>query len=182
MGTATEADLLRMTDVEDRGVELVDGTLVEKPLGNKESQLATRLIYFLMSFVEPRKLGAITGEHGPYRLKNGNIQMPDVAFVTAAALSNPPENSAVPLIPFVLAIEVLSKSNTKREMQLKLKEYFESGTRLMWIVDPKAQTIAVFDAVTETPSKLLTLTDNLDGGDVLPGFTLPLSQLFTAPI
>lgn len=182
-GTATEQDLLVLVERDKRLVELIDGTLVEKPVGFDESELNLVLAGFLLDFIRARKLGKLSGADGTLRMANGRVRLPDLAFVSTEDLKlrkQPPE--PIPQLPFRLAVEVLSETNTKREMHQKLKEYFESGCRLMWIVDPKSQTIAVFDAVTETPSQLLTIADTLDGGAVLPGFTLPLSQLFTAPI
>ena len=70
----------------------------------------------------------------------------------------------------------LSKSNTKSEMARKLGEYFQAGVRLVWLVNPKTQTVHVYTAVDQ----LVPLKGDqaLDGGDVLPGFSLPLFELF----
>jgi Uma2 family endonuclease len=75
-----------------------------------------------------------------------------------------------------LAVEVLSKSNTEKEMKRKLREYFEAGTRLVWLVDPKARTVRVYTSPRKF--KLLTEDQTLDGGEVLPGFELSLRKLF----
>ena len=79
-GTATEADVAAIHDREDRLCELVDGTLVEKTVGWKESSLAVKLVYFLMSFTEPRGLGLVLGPDGMVKLAPGLIRIPDVAF------------------------------------------------------------------------------------------------------
>jgi Uma2 family endonuclease len=73
-------------------------------------------------------------------------------------------------------VEVLSKGNTPKEIQRKLKEYFLAGTRLVWVVDPRQRHVRVYTA----PDRFVVLTeaDTLDGGDVLPGFQLPLRELF----
>ena len=75
-----------------------------------------------------------------------------------------------------LAVEVLSEGNTVPEMDRKRREYFRAGVRLVWLVDPEARTVAVFTG----PDQHSTLgeTDLLDGGAVLPGFTLSLAELF----
>jgi Uma2 family endonuclease len=75
-----------------------------------------------------------------------------------------------------LAVEILSPSNTTREMRLKVREYFESGVRLVWIIDPVKRTAEVYSAPEVKRS--LTESGTLDGGDVLPGFRLPLAKLF----
>ena len=75
-----------------------------------------------------------------------------------------------------LAVEVLSVGNTPAEMKRKRKEYFFSGVRLVWLVDPAARTIEVFTS----PDQHLTLREEqaLDGGDVLPGFSVPVREIF----
>ena len=75
-----------------------------------------------------------------------------------------------------MTVEVLSPSNTKAEMQIKLGEYFQAGVRLVWIVDPKKKTVSVYTS----PEEVTTLAEKqtLTGGEVLPGFELPLKTLF----
>jgi Uma2 family endonuclease len=75
-----------------------------------------------------------------------------------------------------LAVEVLSLSNTADEIERKRREYFGRGTQLVWIIDLRARTVEVFTA--PTVSTLLHESDTLDGGAVLPGFTLALRELF----
>ena len=176
-GTATEADLIATNAKKGCIHELIDGVLVEKTMGVRESRLAMLLGHFLLEFVLPRHLGVILGSDGTIRLEPGQIRAPDVAFYRRDRLPLPFDE--LPPIPDIwpdLAIEVLSPSNTKREMARKLDEYFAAGTELVWYVDPKTETVRVY---TE-PSEVSTLgrTDSLDGGNVLPGFLLPLDQLF----
>jgi Uma2 family endonuclease len=103
--------------------------------------------------------------------------MPDVAFITWKQLPNRklPNEPIASLIP-ELAVEVLSESNTRGEMERKLREYFFTGTQLVWIVDPFQRTVDVHTA----PDRFTRLKEGeiLDGGDVLPGFQLPLERLF----
>jgi Uma2 family endonuclease len=75
-----------------------------------------------------------------------------------------------------LAVEVLSESNTAAEMARKREEYFAAGVRLVWLVDPRSRTVTVHDA--EGRSTTLDETATLDGGAVLPGFAMPLRDLF----
>jgi len=76
-----------------------------------------------------------------------------------------------------LVVEVLSVSNTPGEMARKRREYFEATVRLVWEVDPRARTVAVYVRDGE-PLMVFTEDQPLDGRDVLPGFTLPLRDLF----
>jgi len=86
-----------------------------------------------------------------------------------------PEEGAPEVTPD-LAVAVLSKSNTAREMEHKLSEYFAVGTRLVWFIDPSKRTAAVYTSPTK--SKPIPHDGALDGGKVLPGFSIPLAALF----
>ncbi len=176
-GTATEKDVIEILDREKRPCELVEGTLVEKPMGFEESEIACLLITALNIFVRPRKLGIVTGESGTMRLFQGLVRIPDVAFASWDCFPGRKRpKTPIPLLSPDLVVEVLSKSNTKAEMNRKLGEYFAAGVRLVWLVDPRKRTARVYTAVDR--SVLLKEDQSLDGGDVLPGFVLPLSELF----
>jgi Uma2 family endonuclease len=176
-GTATEQDVLDVAAHEDRLCELVDRTLVEKPMGYCESVLALALAGFLRTFVIPGNLGVVSGADGMMRLFPGLVRIPDVAFASWDRFPNRRVPTApVPNLVPDLAVEVLSLSNTAAEMARKLGEYFRAGVRLVWIVDPPARTVAVYTAPEQFT--VLTEADTLDGAPVLPGFTLPLRELF----
>src|SRR4051794_9448976 len=165
-GTATEADVLRLDDHEDRLCELIDGTLVEKPEGFDESVIAGRIIFFLNMFVLPRKLGVVTAPDGMLRILPDRIRIADVSFISIQQLpaGKLPEQR-VPALVADLAVEVLSASNTAREIEIKLSEYFRSGTRLAWIVDPKTKTVAVY-ITSATDCVRKTEAESIDGGTV----------------
>ena len=180
-GTATEADVVRWVDGDDkRLVELVDGTLVEKPVGHRESLLAGAILVALKLFVTPRKLGLVYTADAMLRMTAGNVRLPDVTFAAWADVPGRrvPKEPVAAVAP-TLAVEILSESNTRREMQKKRREYFASGGRLVWEVDPDARTVAVFgDPGAPDTCQVLTAARALDGAEVLPGFTLPLADLF----
>jgi Uma2 family endonuclease len=179
-GTATEKDVLKVLDRENRPCELVDGTLVEKPMGYEESEIAATIIIFLGSFVRRHKLGIVTGPDGTIRLFRGLVRIPDVAFASWDSFPGRKRPRApIPQLAPDLVVEVMSKRNTKGEMSRKLREYFEAGVRLVWMVDPKKKTVRAHTAVDR--SVLLTEDQSLDGGAVLPGFILPLTELFVKP-
>jgi Uma2 family endonuclease len=176
-GTATEQDVIDIEARENRLCELVDGVLVEKPMGFSESYLAGLIITLLNQFVLPRDLGIVTGEGGMMRLFAGLVRIPDVAFVSTARLpSGKLPDKPIPSLAPDLAIEVLSESNTKKEMQRKRGEYFKAGVQLIWIVDHRPRTITVYTPSAEPV--ILHEGQTLDGGSVLPGFTLDLTLLF----
>jgi Uma2 family endonuclease len=176
-GHATEKDLLRLLDHEDRLCELVDGVLVEKAMGYYESHVAAVLIFFLEAFVGKHKLGVVSGADGTLRLMPGLVRIPDVTFVSWERLPGHklPAEPIPDLIPN-LAVEVLSLSNTKREMDRKIDEYFRVGVQLVWLIDPPTRTAEVYTAPDECTE--LTEKQSLKGGAVLPGFSLSLRRLF----
>jgi len=176
-GTATDQDVVEVERCEGRLCELVDGVLVEKTMGLGESVLAGAILAYLRSFVRPCKLGLVSGEAGMMRLFPGLIRIPDVAFVSWGRVPGGvfPKEPVPDLVPD-LAVEVLGENNTAREMERKRTEYFAAGVRLLWIVDPTVRTVEVWTSLES--SKKLSAADTLDGGEVLPGFTLPLRSLF----
>ena len=176
-GTATERDVVRVHARDRRLCELVDGVLVEKPMGYYESFLAGVLIKLLGNFLDQHDLGIVAGESGMLRLAAGMVRIPDVSFVSWDRLPSQvvPRRPIPDLVPD-LAIEVLSPGNTKREMARKLDDYFSAGVRAVWFLEPKTKTVQVFAAPDR--SVLLRTKDTLEGGNVLPGFRVPVRKLF----
>lgn len=179
-GTATEADQLRMCESGDRLVELIDGTLVEKAMGAREGFMAVTLSAYLLIFVRKQNLGIVGGADVIHRIIDGQNRLPDVSFTAWASL---PEDDAH-LQPIAdctpdLCIEILSEGNTRAEMDRKRKEYFRGGAKLVWEIEPDERTVAVYTS----PARCKTLreSDTLDGGKVLPGFSLSLAEFFAEP-
>jgi Uma2 family endonuclease len=177
-GTATEADVVRYVDGDDKHlVELIDGTLVEKAMGAYEGRVGGLVFHFMETFLETHDLGLCFAADSTLRILPRQVRLPDVSFVSWTKLPNRelPAEPIAPLIPD-LAIEVLSESNTRRELERKRRDYFAGGVRVVWQIDSDDQTAEVYttpDAFTPIPAG-----GTLDGGDVLPGFTLSLVKLF----
>lgn len=177
-GTATEADLLRMQDTLRLGLfELIDRTLVRKPKGTPESYLAGEVHYHLRRFLDDHDLGYLYISDALVRVTAAQVREPDVSFTS---WSKRPDGTIptqpVTDIPPDLTVEVLSPSNTPAEIERKIREYFVAGVRLVWVIDPATRAAEVYttlDARVSVPP-----TGALDGGDVLPGFRLPLASLF----
>jgi len=172
-GTATENDVIMTRPL----CELIDGVLVEKAMGYFESRLAVILAYYLESYLEVHDIGFTLAEGGMMRLEVGQVRIPDVSFYLWSRFPNR-ELTIEQILDKVadLAVEVLSPTNTKKEMKRKRREYFDGGATLVWIVDPRKRTVEVFTAPEE--STVLDETRTLDGGSLLPGFTLSIQKWF----
>lgn len=175
-GTATEDDLLVRCE-EQRLCELVDGVLVDKPVGFHESLLGTQLIRFIGRFLDEHDAGLVLGADTMLRLAPGLVRLPDVSFFSWDRFPGRrlPTTQVAALTPD-LAVEVLSPSNTPREMTRKLHEYFDAGCRLAWYVPFGERVVRVYTSPTAV--RTLGEDDVLDGGAVLPGFSLVLRDWF----
>jgi Uma2 family endonuclease len=177
-GTATEQDVIAAEAALDKRLcELVDGTLVEKPMGQYESRLGGVLFFFIEAYLGEHDLGICYPADAMLRIVPSRVRLPDVSFVSWDKLPNR-ELPAEPIANLVpdLAVEVLSESNTPREMKGKREEYFRGGARLVWEIYPKTQSARVY--ISPDQFQEIGPDGELSGGDVLPGFILPLKQLF----
>jgi Uma2 family endonuclease len=159
--------------------ELVDGEIREKNVGAQQIEIAFILAYALASFAKPLRLGRALTEM-VFRLDPGrNLQRrPDAAFVSDARW---PFRKRVPDVPVWdmvpdLAIEVVSPSNTADEVEDKKIEYFHAGVGQVWVVYPKQRLVYVYKSMKDI--SMFSGDQELEGGDLLPGFRLPLSVLF----
>jgi len=177
-GTATEDDVLRSERMaEKRLCELIDGVLVEKPMAFRESMLAAYLIRIMGNFIAQYNSGIVTAPDGFVRLFVGRVRSPDVSFTSWNRLpGRKVPSQPIPTLAPDLVVEVLSPSNTEAEMKSKRREFFGVGTRLFWIADPETRTVRVYTDVDDVVT--LAESEILDGGDVLPGFSLPLRDWF----
>lgn len=176
-GTATEQDVLDLIDHSDRICELVDGVLVEKTMGYMESVLAMAIGEFLRRFVRKRKLGIVLGPDGTLEILHHQVRIPDVCFLSWARFPGGKlPKTPIPAVAPDLAVEVLSESNTEGEMRRKLVDYFTAGVRLVWYVDLRTRTTAVYTSPEQRA--VLGGNDMLTGGNVLPGLELSLRELF----
>jgi Uma2 family endonuclease len=148
-------------------------------VGFTEAYLATVLGSLLYTWVSQHRLGIVLGADGMMRLTPGLVRIPDVSFLSWDRFPDRrlPADPIPDLAPD-LAVEILSVSNTRAEMERKLHDYFAHGVRLVWYIDPRARTVRIYTGPDYDRFTELDETGTLDGGAVLPGFTLPLGQLF----
>jgi Uma2 family endonuclease len=178
-GTATEQDVIELHDHGKGLYELVDGVLVAKILGYPESVIAIKLAGRLDAFASQYDLGVVAGADGMMKLAAGLVRIPDVSFVPWDQFPKRKiPSKPIPRLSPKLAVEVLSEGNTEKEMARKCQEYFTAGAELVWLVDPASRTVRIYTS----PAAYTVIREDqqLDGGKVLPGFTLNLRELFGA--
>lgn len=178
LGTATEEDVVRLSEHGDRLYELVEGTLVEKAMGTYESYLALLIGRLLGNFAAEQQLGIVLGADGILRLAPGLVRIPDVSFIAWDRLPNRqiPTQPIAELVPD-LAVEVISRGNTAEEMNRKLQDYFAAGCQQVWYVYPQQREAHVFASPEDRT--VLTEHETLHAKGVLSGLTISLRELFT---
>lgn len=177
-GTAAEQDVIAARHTpEKRLCELVDGVLIEKAPGFRESVLGAGIAARVGSFVHESDLGIVLGADGMVRLRPGLVRIPVVSFFSWDHFPDGklPEDPIPDLVP-ELVVEVPRAGNTANEMKRKLRDYFEAGVRMAWLIESKTQTAEVYTSPTE--SWRVGRDQRLEGATVLPGFTLSLRELF----
>jgi Uma2 family endonuclease len=179
----TADELLVMPHRDENGndcrLELIRGELkVMSPSKPLHGIVCARVAAELINFVEANDLGVVFGEETGFVVERDpdSVLGADAAFVSYERLAAVEDiDKFFPSAPD-LAVEVMSPSNTVREMEEKTALYFGAGARAVWVFNPKKKTAAVYTS----PSDVRTLSEGetLEGGDVLPGFKLELSKLF----
>jgi len=171
-GTATEEDVIRS-----KCCELLDGVIVEIGMGWEESIWEGILGEFLGEYLRGNRIAVVATSDGLTRLKPGRVRIPDLGVYRLDRFpKGRATRSAICDIAPDWAIEVLSRSNTKREMELKREEFFAGGTQRIWIVDPRKRTIE--DWTSPKQMMVLSEEDSADLAPILPGFTLAISEWF----
>ena len=161
--------------------EIVNGELIDMgSSGALHGYICSLVLSTLMMYISSKKLGIVFDSSTAFKMKNGNKRSPDISFFAKARLQNLTE---LP-VGFLdgapdLAIEVLSPGNTVGEIYDKLVDYFENGTGLAWVIHPLEHYVLVYRSAQE-PDRLLKTIDRLEGEEVVPGFTLPVADLFQA--
>lgn len=168
----TEEEFMRLPD-DGRKYELVDGEAKEVPAGFEHDVIVARIIVCLAPFVQ--KVGFLAASSAGFRMVTGNIRSPDVSLVLRERL---PEGE----LPkgFMdgapdLAIEVVSPNEDWVELGRKLGEYFMSGAKEVWLVDPDKVTVTVYKSLTDV--QVFRVDDEIACGDLLPGFRCKVADL-----
>jgi Uma2 family endonuclease len=168
----TDKDLLRLPK-DGRKYELVDGEIRVSPAGARHGKISLRLGAALLAFVREKGLGEVFDSSTGYRLPGGNVRSPDASFVSSKRLPKVPEGF-LELAPD-LSVEVLSPEDSPREVLDKVGEYLAAGVRLVWVIDPRASRAVSYRSLTDVHE--VGPDGRFDGGELLPGFRCPLSDL-----
>ncbi len=158
--------------------ELVRGVIeIMPPPGFRHGARQVRVVTLLDQFARSTRKGRVTVESGVITEHDPDtVRGPDVSFWSVDRLPLDLEPEGYPLVVPDLCVEILSPGNTMRKILEKLREYFASGVRIVWIVDPEERTVMVYRSIEE--GRIFHETATLSGEDVLPGFTCRVSEFF----
>lgn len=159
--------------------ELIRGGMVQlPPAGPRHGELSLQIASNLWDFVSDRNLGVVTGSETGFTVARDPdvVLSPDGAFVQTARLPDgeAPEGyfeGAPDLI-----VEIISATDKYVYVNEKIVFYLESGAQLIWVVDPFCQLVTAY--YSDRTGGLLMIEDELDGGEVLPGFRVPVAEIF----
>lgn len=158
--------------------ELVDGELLVTTPTLKHGWVVRAVFLALVAYVAPRRLGEVFQDGLGYELPGtqDTVRVPDVSFIGVDRMPVPlPPDRTFKIAPD-LAVEVLSSTDTRPVLRKKLAHYLGAGTRLMWLIDTDERGVEVH--TPDGPARWVPEDGVLDGGDVVPGFTVPVRDLF----
>ena len=169
----TEDELMRLPR-DGRKWELVDGRLTEVPTSIVHEEIIFNLIVLLTPFV--RGHGIVTLGQGGFRMTNGNVRAPDVSFTRKERFPGGHAPDTFGDLAPDLCVEIISPSEKRADIDRKMREYFDNGAQFVWHVFPERQQVIVFTSPTKTQA--LSAEDALAAGDLLPGFSCRVGDLF----
>lgn len=158
--------------------ELIRGELVKmSPTGYEHGRLAAEIAGILRDFVKPRSLGTITGAETGFLLERhpDTVRAPDVAFIRSERLPAKKHRGFFEGPPD-LAVEIFSLSDLASDVLSKAHEWLRAGCKTVWVVDPETETITIHES--EARTSILGKSDTLSGGEVLPGFSVLIQDIF----
>ncbi len=163
----------------DERVELIDGVVIPMtPASDAPSSVTATVTAVLWHHVHSRGLGRVYSAEAGFVLfpDRETVLAPDTAFVRAERMPQGEARWHFPRLAPDLVVEVLSPSDRAADLAVKVSLYQEAGVPLIWVVDPRAETVTVL-ALGQAPL-VVTATDTLDGGEVLPEFQVAVAELF----
>jgi Uma2 family endonuclease len=173
----TAEDLWKMPDNGGRN-ELIDGELLPiSPINMRHMQVAGKIYFLLQTFLNQHPIGVAGQELGCILARNPDVILaPDVLFIGFNRISNGPLPEKFFDAAPDLAIEVLSPNDSWQEIETKANKYIAGGTSLVWIVNPKNESVTIYQAGPVVT--YLKKTDVIAGEKTLPGFSCKVAQFF----
>lgn len=158
--------------------ELIKGEVVRAmPTGHSHGIIESMIAALIFNYLRTHKIGrVVSGEVGVYTQRNPDtVRAVDVAFISNERYRQVQSGSYLDVAP-ELVVEIMPPANTRSEVHEKLAEYFAIGVQCVWIVDPQLAQVHVYQSIDNVMR--LTRQDTLTGGDILPGFTVTLTDIF----
>jgi Uma2 family endonuclease len=159
--------------------ELIDGQLVEKPMGAKASLIAVNATTLIRPYSRENQLGLLFGADCGYQIfpsQPSRVRYPDASFIRRGRLpDDTPPDGHVRIAPDWV-LEIVSPNDLAKEVEQKIEDYLQVGISLSWLVYPDTRRVYVYrpgQAVLR-----LTPEDELFGYEVWPGFSLRVAELF----
>lgn len=174
----TIEEFQRLPDKEGR-MELVRGRVVrEPPPGAEHGHVGLTLVASLLQHVREHDLGLVASLETGFVVEERppTVRAPDVAFISRDRLPSGGIPTGYWRLAPDLAVEVVSPSDRADAVEVKALDYLRCGVREVWVIHPRSRTVSVYRSPTDVEA--LTATDHLDGADVVPGFRLPVAELF----
>ncbi|MBI4594775.1 MAG: Uma2 family endonuclease [Candidatus Tectomicrobia bacterium] len=176
--TLMTAEELANLPEDDYRYELVEGELIRmSPTKPQHGKIAAKIIRILGNYVEAKGLGEVYGTDTGFIIRRhpDTVRAPDIAFVSRERI---PEESGESFFSFSpdLAVEVLSPDESAMEVQDKIEGYFQGGSRVVWVVNPKTKTVTVY--LSPSDIHVLTINNLITCGQVIPGLSFPVADIF----
>lgn len=159
--------------------EIINGELQERVMSSWSSQIALLIGFLLESWSRTGHPGFVMGSDGGYTIfpwTAGDLRMPDVSYISRSRVKGLPARGWLD-IPPDLAVEVVSPTDSASAIHDKAVDYIRAGVPLVWVVFPSSRTVEAFRA-TEPLRQVFQESDVLKDEEVLPGFAVPVSELF----
>lgn len=171
-------DYINLPENADQRFELINGEIQIVPSAEPiHAQIIFNILLQMGIVVRQLDAGWLFSDSVDFYLPNGDVFIPNVSFTSKIRQPTLPKKFEI--VPD-RAVEVASPSNSPREMLTKVESYIASGTKLVWVIYPKEKIIDVWRSAGDSGlhKQKFDLTSTLDGGEILPGFSLPVKDVF----
>jgi Uma2 family endonuclease len=179
VSTPMTADELLQMPHDGHRYELVKGELKEmRPAGPQHGRVANNIAFLITQYAKEKNLGAVYAAETGFKLKEkpDTVRAADATFVAKERIPAEGEPAGYWAIAPDLVVEVVSPFDAAQAIQAKVAEWLTAGCRLVWVAYPETQTVMEYR--DSGAIHILTAQELLEGGDVLPGFTCPIAQIF----